>query len=138
MMGSTRRGRRYVDVVVAPFDDAMRGPCQKVAASLRGAGFSVDAALASCKARKAFDLANRQGARLVAFVAPEEWKRGAVRVKDMLVKDPTKAEPEGLQVDVPLAELGDLAGALERAALEKGAAWQPLRGAPAKFSALSI
>eukprot|EP00629_Pelagomonadales_sp_RCC1024_P000414 CAMPEP_0119273858 /NCGR_PEP_ID=MMETSP1329-20130426/10986_1 /TAXON_ID=114041 /ORGANISM="Genus nov. species nov., Strain RCC1024" /LENGTH=560 /DNA_ID=CAMNT_0007274109 /DNA_START=201 /DNA_END=1880 /DNA_ORIENTATION=+ len=116
----------YVDVVVAPFDDAMRGPCQKVAAALRSAGFSVDAALASCKARKAFDLANRQGARLVAFVAPEEWKRGAVRVKDMLVKDPTKAEPEGLQVDVPLAELGDLAGALERAALAKGAAWQPL------------
>ena len=53
----------YVDVVVAPFDDAMRGPCQKVAAALRSAGFSVDAALAACKARKAFDLANRQGLR---------------------------------------------------------------------------
>ena len=44
---------------------------------------AVDAALQACKARKAFDLANRAGARLVAFVAPDEWDVGKVRVKDI-------------------------------------------------------
>ncbi|CAH0364078.1 unnamed protein product [Pelagomonas calceolata] len=113
-----------VDVVVAPFDATMQPHALKVAASLRKAGLSVDAALTACKARKAFDLANRQGARLVAFVAPGEWARGLVRVKDMEVKDPSTNE--GLQVDVPFADLASVVSHLQNAASAKGASWVPL------------
>jgi len=119
-----------VDVVVAPFDATMQPHALKVASSLRKAGLSVDAALTACKARKAFDLANRQGARLVAFVAPGEWARGLVRVKDMSVKDPSTSE--GLQVDVPFADLASVVSHLQQAASAKGAAWVSLgRAAPA-------
>ena len=113
-----------VDVVVAPYNAEMQAPALKVAASLRKAGFSVDAALTACKARKAFDLANRQGARLVAFVGPGELARNLVRVKDMVVKDPSTSE--GLQVDVPFDELKSVASYLQSAAAAKGAAWVPL------------
>ena len=105
----------------------MRGPAAAVAARLRGAGLRVDAALAACKARRAFDVANKAGARLVAFVGPDEWSKGEVRVKDMAVKDP--ATDEGLQVDVSLDALGDVAAVLEAAARTKGAAWVPLASA---------
>ena len=113
-----------VDVVVAPFDATMQPHALKVASALRQAGLSVDAALTACKARKAFDLANRQGARLVAFVAPGEWARGLVRVKDMSVKDPSTGE--GLQVDVPFADLASVVSHLQQAASAKGAAWVSL------------
>ena len=116
-----------VDVVVAPFDAKMQPHALRVAASLRKAGLSVDAALTACKARKAFDLANRQGARLVAFVAPGEWARSLVRVKDMSVKDPSTNE--GLQVDVPFAELSSVVSHLQQAAVAKGAAWVSLGSA---------
>ena len=75
-------------------------------------------------------MANRQGARLVAFVAPGEWARGLVRVKDMVVKDPSTNE--GLQVDVPFADLASVVSHLQQAASAKGAAWVSLgRAAPA-------
>ena len=123
-----------VDVVVAPFDATMQPHALKVASSLRKAGLSVDAALTACKARKAFDLANRQGARLVAFVAPGEWARGLVRVKDMSVKDPSTNE--GLQVDVPFSDLASVVSHLQQAASAKGAAWVSLgSAAPAATTA---
>ena len=115
-----------VDVVVAPFSGAMQGPAAAVAAKLRSAGLTVDAALQACKARKAFDLANRAGARLVAFVAPDEWDVGKVRVKDMLVKDPASDPADGVQVDVAVDNLGDLVAVLEAEARAKGAAWVPV------------
>jgi len=95
-----------VDVVVAPFSEADVPHAFRVASTLRAAGFAVDLALEARKARQAFDLANRAGARRVAFVAPDEWAQGLVRVKDMLLKDPETGE--GLQLDVPLASLPDL------------------------------
>ena len=115
-----------VDVVVAPFSAAMQGPAAAVAAKLRAAGLTVDAALQACKARKAFDLANRAGARLVAFVAPDEWDVGKVRVKDMLVKDPASDPADGVQVDVAVDDLGNLVAVLEAEARAKGAAWVPV------------
>ena len=124
-----------VDVVVAPFSPAMQGPAAAVANKLRlGAKLSVDVALSACKARKAFDLANRQGARLVAFVAPDEWNCDKVRVKDMAVKDP--ATNEGIQIDVPVKDLANVTAILQAEANAKGAAWLPL-GATAPAAAAS-
>ena len=125
-----------VDVVVAPFDATMQPHALKVASSLRKAGLSVDAALTACKARKAFDLANRQGARLVAFVAPGEWARGLVRVKDMSVKDPSTGE--GLQVDVPFSDLASVVSHLQQAASGKGAAWVSLGSSAAPASTTQV
>ena len=112
---------------------------------MRSAGLTVDAALQACKARKAFDLANRAGARLVAFVAPDEWDVGKVRVKDMLVKDPASDPADGVQVDVAVDDLGNLVAVLEAEARAKGAAWVPVgrssssaSPAPAKPAAGSV
>ncbi|KAH8068945.1 histidyl-trna synthetase [Aureococcus anophagefferens] len=114
-----------VDVVVAPFSAAMQGPAAAVAAKLRSAGLTVDAALQACKARKAFDLANRAGARLVAFVAPDEWDVGKVRVRTCSSR--TRLGSRGRrQVDVAVDHLGDLVAVLEAEARAKGAAWVPV------------
>ncbi|KAJ8601917.1 hypothetical protein CTAYLR_008098 [Chrysophaeum taylorii] len=95
-----------VDFVVCPFSRKEQTAVAMVASKLRESGFSVDVALSPRKARAAFDLANRAGARMVAFVAPDEWSRGLVRVKDMLHKDSTTGEAK--QRDVPFSDLPNL------------------------------
>ena len=52
--------------------------------------------------KKAFDYANRIGAHRIAYVAPDEWAAGNVRVKDLRSED--KGE-DGLGIDVPVDEL---------------------------------
>ena len=95
-----------VDFVVAPFSKSEIPAAFKVAARLRNNGYSVDLALEARKARQAFDLANRAGARRVAFVGPDEFRQGNVRIKDMLIKDPSTGE--GLQKDIPLTDFHNI------------------------------
>ncbi|KAG8468769.1 hypothetical protein KFE25_007287 [Diacronema lutheri] len=73
-----------VQFVVVPFDEAMRAPALAVAARLRSAGYSVDTLLEPTKKVKAaFSYADRVGGQRVVFVAPDEWQRGCVRIKDL-------------------------------------------------------
>lgn len=112
-----------VDFFVAPFSSREQGHAAKVATSLRNFGYSVDLALAPRKAHKAFDFANRNGARRVAFVAPTEWNRGLVRVKDMMLKNPNSANElqEGIQIDVPVDQLDQIEQLIIEKARECGA-----------------
>lgn len=107
-----------IDFVVAPFSRSEQAPASEVAARLRALGYSVDLALAPRKARAAFDLANRAGARRVAFVAPDEWALGLVRIKDMCLKDPVLQE--GIQIDVVLNDLASLEVLIDQKAAALG------------------
>ncbi len=53
------------------------------------------------KSAKAFDFANKIGAWRVAYVAPDEWTAGKVRVKDLRATKDEAARGE----DVPLEDL---------------------------------
>jgi len=91
------------DFVVAAFDKTMLAKAMNVAAGLRNAGAVVDM---QCEPKKkiaqTFDYANRVGARFVALVAPDEWDKGMVRIKDLRAEDKTTN-----QKDLKLDSLAD-------------------------------
>jgi histidyl-tRNA synthetase len=94
-----------VDFVVAAFNLDMMGQAYQVARRLRLAGKSVDVFTeASKKVAKAFNYADRVGAVRIAFVAPDEWAKGMVRIKDL--RNFKADDPDDLkQRDVPLDDL---------------------------------
>eukprot|EP00467_Chlorarachnion_reptans_P022551 CAMPEP_0114506614 /NCGR_PEP_ID=MMETSP0109-20121206/11521_1 /TAXON_ID=29199 /ORGANISM="Chlorarachnion reptans, Strain CCCM449" /LENGTH=616 /DNA_ID=CAMNT_0001685213 /DNA_START=125 /DNA_END=1975 /DNA_ORIENTATION=+ len=76
--------RRRVDFVVAPFNQDLFGAACSVANKLRMGGFSVDMLQTPMKkVRKAFSYADKAGARRIVLVAPDEWNKDSVRVKDL-------------------------------------------------------
>lgn len=94
---------RQVDYVVASYDDETYGHSCKVATALRESGATVDMLMVPTakKVKKAFDYADRAGANRVAFVGPEEFKNGLVRVKDLR----TQKTEDDKGVDVPYTDL---------------------------------
>jgi histidyl-tRNA synthetase len=96
-----------VDFVVAAFNDSMMGKAMSVAARLRDAGKRVDMFPdVAKKVKKAFKYADRVGGRKIAFVAPDEWEKGMVRIKDL--RSAPDASPETIQKDVPLDDLAKI------------------------------
>jgi len=92
-----------VDFVVAPYSADMMGKAMNVARRLRKAGKAVDLYPEAAKrVKKAFRYADRVGAQKIAFVAPDEWENGLVRIKDL--RSTSKAN----QMDVPLEDLGNV------------------------------
>ena len=93
-----------VDYVVAAYNQDMVGPAMKVAEALRGAHFVTDLMQeVAKKVGKAFNYADRVGARRIIFVGPDEWEKGLVRVKDLREEDESKKE-----VDVPFKDLANI------------------------------
>jgi len=72
-----------IDDLVFAFGSEQRGPAAQVAGRLRAAGRSVELILEERKVKWAFKRADRLGARRVVLVAPDEWQRGEVRIKDL-------------------------------------------------------
>ncbi|CAJ1358241.1 unnamed protein product [Effrenium voratum] len=96
-----------VDMVVAAYNADMMGKAMNVARRLRQAGKSVDVYPdAARKVKKAFRYADKVGAAKIAFVAPDEWERGEVRIKDLRCAADTPAEKK--QCDIPLDKLADM------------------------------
>eukprot|EP01064_Diplonema_japonicum_P026633 TRINITY_DN38134_c0_g1_i1.p1 TRINITY_DN38134_c0_g1~~TRINITY_DN38134_c0_g1_i1.p1 ORF type:complete len:542 (+),score=96.56 TRINITY_DN38134_c0_g1_i1:54-1628(+) len=89
-----------VQDIVIPFNESMREAAVSVATKLRSMNRSVDIIIEKKRSPKqAFSYADRRGARRAILVAPDEWKREMVRVKDL-------ADPEDTRgVEVPLADL---------------------------------
>mmetsp|Transcript_61363 Transcript_61363/g.126719 ORF Transcript_61363/g.126719 Transcript_61363/m.126719 type:complete len:678 (+) Transcript_61363:11-2044(+) len=89
------------DFVVAAFNQEMLKKAMHVAGGLRTAGAVVDM---QCEPKKnvgkTFDYANRVGARFVALVAPDEWNKGMVRVKDLRADDKTNNQKDVLLDDL--------------------------------------
>eukprot|EP00933_Yihiella_yeosuensis_P079794 TRINITY_DN93219_c0_g1_i1.p1 TRINITY_DN93219_c0_g1~~TRINITY_DN93219_c0_g1_i1.p1 ORF type:complete len:592 (-),score=116.86 TRINITY_DN93219_c0_g1_i1:229-1746(-) len=96
-----------VDFVVAAYSKDMLGKAMNVARRLRQAGKSVDVyPEVAKKVKKAFKYADKVGAEKIAFVAPDEWENGLVRIKDLRCPEDTPSEEK--QKDVPLEELADV------------------------------
>lgn len=85
-----------IDDVVFAFSAELRPAATEVAGRLRAAGRAVDLVLEDKKVKWAFKHADRAGASRVLLVAPDEWERGLVRVKDLA---------SGEEADLPLDEL---------------------------------
>ena len=85
-----------VQDVVFAFDESLEGAAAEVAARLRNAGRSVDLILERKKLKWAFKHADQVGAARMVLLAPEEWSRGQVRLRDLAT---------GEETDVALAEL---------------------------------
>jgi len=97
-----------IDFVVMAFNAEMRLHAVKVATLLRDAGFAIDVLLEPTgggkKVAKAFSYADRVRGKRVLFVAPDEWAKGCVRMKDLRHEDDK-------EIDIPFDSLiADLAG----------------------------
>lgn len=90
-----------VDFLVGAWK-GMRGGALQVARQLRLSGASVDVMMEeSKKPGKIFQQADKVGADKVAFVAPDEFKAGLVRIKDLRSGD----KDSRVQKDVPVEDL---------------------------------
>ena len=73
-----------MDYIVIPFNETMRTQSVQVIARLRQAGLTSDIILEKKRSPKqAFSYADRRGARYAIFVAPDEWSKDMIRVKDL-------------------------------------------------------
>lgn len=96
-----------VDFVVAAFSLDMMGKAYSVARQLRLAGKTVDVYTeAAKKVGKAFNHADRVGAKRIAFVAPSEWEQGLVRIKDLRMGEGVTDDVK--QKDVPFTDLANV------------------------------
>ena len=104
---------KSVDFVVAAFNDSMQGAAMRATHLMREGGANVDLLLEpKKKVANTFDYANRVGARFIAFVAPSEWERGEVRIKDLRLGEDVPDEEK--QLDVKVADLADVRVVLQR------------------------
>ena len=77
-----------------------------LAATLREGGFAVDVLLEPAKKlQKAFSYADRVNGRRVLLVAPDEWAKGEVRMKDLRTTVEEEKQVD-LKVEGLLAQLG--------------------------------
>ena len=72
-----------VDDIVLPLSKDLRDIAVRVAASLRLANRTVDLVLEDKKIKWAFKHAERIGARRLVLLAPDEWSRKMIKVKDL-------------------------------------------------------
>ena len=72
-----------VDDIVIPLNQDLRDIAVRVAASLRLSDRTVDLVLEDKKIKWAFKHAERVGAKRLVLLAPDEWSRKMIKVKDL-------------------------------------------------------
>ena len=72
-----------IDDIVIPLNPDLRNVAVRVAASLRDSNRTVDLVLEDKKMKWAFKHAERIGAKRLVLVAPDEWSRKKIKVKDL-------------------------------------------------------
>ena len=72
-----------IDDIVIPLNSDLRNAAVMVAASLRNSGRTVDLVLEDKKMKWAFKHAERIGAARLVLLAPDEWSRRMVKIKDL-------------------------------------------------------
>ncbi len=75
-----------LDCYVVIADEALRPEALKLIHQLRDAGIAVDYSLTPAKVGKQFQAAGSLGARYAVVVGPDEWKTGAVKLKNLASK----------------------------------------------------
>ena len=72
-----------IDDIVIPLNSDLRNAAVMVAASLRNSGRTVDLVLEDKKMKWGFKHAERIGAARLVLLAPDEWSRKMVKIKDL-------------------------------------------------------
>lgn len=72
-----------IDDTVIPLNSDLRNAAVMVAASLRNSGRTVDLVLEDKKLKWVFKHAERVGAKRLVLLAPDEWSRKMVKIKDL-------------------------------------------------------
>ena len=72
-----------IDDIVIPLNPDLRNVAVKVAASLRDSNRTVDLVLEDKKMKWVFKHAERIGAKRLVLIAPDEWSRKKIKVKDL-------------------------------------------------------
>ena len=72
-----------IDDIVIPLNSDLRNAAVMVAASLRNSGRTVDLVLEDKKMKWGFKHAERIGAARLVLLAPDEWSRKMIKVKDL-------------------------------------------------------
>ena len=85
-----------IDDLVCPFSEDLRGPAMQIASRLREQGRVVDLVLEDKKIKWIFKHADRNGASRVILIAPDEWSRGEVRVKNLKTGEESNLSPDAL------------------------------------------
>ena len=75
-----------LDCYVVIADEALRPEALQLIHQLRDAGIAVDYSLTPAKVGKQFEAADKLGARYAVVVGPDEWKTGAVKLKNLAAK----------------------------------------------------
>ncbi len=76
-----------IDAMVVPIGEEMSGPARQVARRLRAAGLRAETPFVAERPGKAIKAAVGAGARRVYLVGPDEWRDGAVKVKELATGD---------------------------------------------------
>ncbi|CAK0787830.1 hypothetical protein CVIRNUC_011052 [Coccomyxa viridis] len=76
-----------VEDLVIVLDESLRASASSIGQKLRRAGRRVDLVLEAKKMKWVFKQAERCGAERLIIVAPDEWERGMVRVKNLSARD---------------------------------------------------
>ncbi len=85
-----------VDDIVLPLNQDLRGIAVKAASSLRSSDRTVDLVLDDKKIKWAFKHAERTGARRLVLIAPDEWSRKMIKVKDLETGEESEVSIEDL------------------------------------------
>lgn len=102
---------KQVDFCVAAYNADMQSTAMRVAAAIREGGCSADVLLEpKKKIASAFEYADKVGADNIVFVAPDEWAKGVVAVKDLRAS----ADAAAKQVEVRVVDLGIIKEVLAR------------------------
>jgi histidyl-tRNA synthetase len=75
-----------LDCYVVIADEGLRADARKLIHQLRDAGIAVDYSLTPAKVGKQFQAADAFGARYAIIVGADEWKTGAVKLKNLAAK----------------------------------------------------
>lgn len=121
-----------IDFVVAAYHPDLMGKAMNIARRLRQAGKTVDIhSEPGKKVMKAFNYADRVGAKKIVFVAPDELARGVVRIKDL--RSFSKDDPDDVkQKDVPIEDLMNVDSYFGGPGATKSAQQTSTAGSPAK------
>lgn len=88
---------RPTDVYLVLVDEKLRSSLLALAHQLRDAGLSVEYNLTEQAVGRQFKAASQKQARLAVIIAPEEWTRGAVKIKNLESREETEISVEQLQ-----------------------------------------
>jgi histidyl-tRNA synthetase len=85
-----------IDTVVFAMEENLYTVAIEVASKLRAAGQSVDVVMENKKSKWVFKHADRIGAKYCAFVAPDEYAKGEVSVKNLRIGEQLVVKIDGL------------------------------------------